>query len=173
MARVGNVWAAVSKDYDALLFGTPRLVRFLTISGREFLPSQGAFRAITPEMIDSDQMLKALEITREQLIDLAILVGTDFNPGVKGIGPKKALALVRRHGSIDQMAEDLRVELGEAVAAIRELYLEPEVTDEYDIQPGRCDTEGILRFLCHDRAFSEQRVLAALHRAFPSAAPGP
>jgi flap endonuclease-1 len=108
MARAGTVWAAASKDYDSLLFGAPRLVRFLTISGKEFLPSVGAFRAITPEVIDLGRMLGALEITREQLVDLGILVGTDFNPGIKGIGPKKALALLRRHGSIEQMPADVR-----------------------------------------------------------------
>src|SRR2546426_887569 len=91
MAAKGSVWAAASKDYDCLLFGTPRLLRFLTISGKEFLPSKGAFRAITPELIDIALLLEHYKITRSQLVDLAILVGTDFNEGIKGIGPKKAL----------------------------------------------------------------------------------
>ena len=90
MARAGAVWAAASKDYDSLLFGAPRLVRFLTISGKEFLPSKGTSRAITPELIELERMLGELEITREQLVDLGILVGTAFNDGIKGIGPKKA-----------------------------------------------------------------------------------
>ncbi len=72
MARAQAVWAAASKDFDSLLFGTPRLVRFLTISGREYLPSRGAFRAIKPEIIDLGHMLSTLEITREQLVDIAI-----------------------------------------------------------------------------------------------------
>src|SRR5262245_58312202 len=94
MANQNGVWAAASKDYDCLLLGTPRLLRFLTISGKEFLPSTGAFRAITPELIDTPDLLRHYNITREQLVDLAILVGTDFNEGIKGIGPKKALKLV-------------------------------------------------------------------------------
>jgi flap endonuclease-1 len=65
MAAKGRVWAAASKDYDCLLFGTPRLLRFLTISGKEFLPSKGAFRAITPELVDTAAMLKHYRITRE------------------------------------------------------------------------------------------------------------
>ncbi len=95
MATAGAVWAAVSKDYDTLLFGAPRLLRFLTFSGREFLPGKGTFRPIAPELIDLQEWLAALGITREQLVDLAMLVGTDFNPGIKGIGPKKALQLGR------------------------------------------------------------------------------
>ena len=100
-----DVWAAASKDYDALLFGAPRLVRFLTISGKEFLPSQGTFRPIVPETIELQRLLDAWHIDREGLVDLALLVGTDFNEGVKGIGPKKALKLVQRHGRIESLAQ--------------------------------------------------------------------
>src|SRR5439155_19068274 len=100
MAAKESVWAAASKDYDCLLFGTPRLLRFLTISGKEFLPSKGAFRAITPELIDIAVLLEHYKISRSQLVDLAILVGTDFNEGIKGIGLKKELKLVSDFGSI-------------------------------------------------------------------------
>src|SRR4030095_4458909 len=98
MAARGARGAAASKDYDCLLFGAPRLLRFLTISGKEFLPSTASFRPITPELIDAVRMLQHYGVTREQLIDLAILVGTDFNEGIKGIGPKKALKLVLDFG---------------------------------------------------------------------------
>ena len=94
-ATSDQIWAAASKDYDSLLFGAPRLVRFLTISGKEFLPSQGTFRPIVPETIVLERLLDGWRIDREALVDLAILVGTDFNDGIKGIGPKKALALVQ------------------------------------------------------------------------------
>src|SRR6476660_2251177 len=57
MAAKSTVWAAASKDYDCLLFGAPRLLRFLTVSGREFLPSKGAFRAILPELIETTALL--------------------------------------------------------------------------------------------------------------------
>ena len=169
MVRSGSVWAMASKDYDSLLFGALRLVRFLTISGKEFLPSQRAFRAITPELIDLNHLLESLGITREQLVDLAILMGTDFNPGIKGIGPKKALALVRRHGSIEQMPPDVREQLGPTTRQVRELYLNPDVTDDYGIEPSPCDVKGVVRYLCDERAFAEERVTAALQRAFSEA----
>ena len=165
MARAGAVWAAASKDYDSLLFGATRLVRFLTLSGKEFLPSRGAFRALTPEVIDLPRMLAALDITREQLVDLGILVGTDFNPGVKGIGPKKALALVQRHGAIEQMPPEIREQAG-PVDAVRKLYLHPDVTEDYAVEAGPCDVDGIVRFLCEERVFGQERVRAALQRAF-------
>jgi flap endonuclease-1 len=165
MAAAARVWAAASKDYDALLFGAPRVVRFLSISGREFLPSRRESRPIVPELLDLDALLAAWTITREQLIDLAILVGTDFNDGVKGIGPKKALALVREHGRIEAMPEDIQSALGD-ISEVRRIYLSPDVTDEYDMHRGTPDIAGIRKFLCVEREFSEERVSAALDRAF-------
>ena len=168
MARRGSVWAAASKDYDALLAGTPRLVRFLTISGREFLPSHGTFRPITPELIDLERMLDVLGITRPQLIDLGLLVGTDFHPGVKGIGPKKALGLVRRYGAIERMPSAIRDAFGPDIIRLRQIYLEPDVRDDYVVESGRCDVDGVVRFLSDEHAFGRDRVIAALERAFGS-----
>jgi flap endonuclease-1 len=168
MARRGGVWAAASKDYDALLFGAPRLVRFLTISGREFLPAQRTFRPITPELIDVERMLESLGITRAQLIDLGLLVGTDFHPGVNGIGPKKALALVKRHGAIEHMPSRVRDAFTDDLNRLRQIYLEPEVRDDYRVGSGRCDVDGVVRFLCDEHAFGRDRVTAAVERAFGS-----
>jgi flap endonuclease-1 len=166
MARAGRVWAAASKDYDALLFGAPRLVRFLTITGKEFLPSQNTFRTITPEVIDLPHMLETLAITREQLVDLAMLVGTDFNEGVKGIGPKKALALIREYGAIEHMPSAVRAVVEPSAPAVRAIFLEPSVTDQLTTDAGACDVEGVVTFLCRERAFGETRVRAALARAY-------
>lgn len=166
IARRGDAWAAASKDYDALLFGAPRVVRFLTISGREFLPSTGTFRPLTPEVIDVDRMLRTLAITRPQLIDLGLLVGTDFHPGVPGIGPKKALALVTRHGAIEHMPPPMREAFGPDLDRLRRIFMEPLVDDAYDVTTQDCDVDGVIRFLCDERAFGRDRVVAALQRAF-------
>ena len=166
MAAKSSVWAAASKDYDCLLFGSPRLLRFLTISGKEFLPSKGAFRPITPELIDTGALLEHYRLTREQFIDVAILVGTDFNEGIKGIGPKKALKLVAEFGSIDSMPSEIREAIVPAVQDIREIFIRPNVTDDYEIQFTRPDIDGIFRFLCDEREFSRERVAAALERTF-------
>jgi flap endonuclease-1 len=165
MAATGRVWAAATKDYDSLLFGAPRVVRFLTISGREFLPSQGVSRPIEPESIDLERLLAALAIDREQLVDLAVLVGTDFNAGAKGIGPKTALKLVREHGRIENMPDEIRQAVGD-VDAVRAIYLAPDVTDDYDVRFDAPDRDGVVAFLCDEREFSRDRVNAALDRAF-------
>jgi len=166
MAMRPVVWAAASKDYDTLLFGAPRLVRFITISGKEFLPSQGTFRPIVPEIIELQRQLDDWHLTREQLVDVAILIGTDFNAGVKGIGPKKALRLVQTHGRIEDMPPEVRDAAGDPTE-VREIYLQPSVTDDYAIAFGTPDVDGVIRFLCEERIFSRDRVTAALDRAFP------
>jgi len=166
MAANGTVWAAASKDYDCLLFGAPRLLRFLTISGKEFLPSKGSFRPITPELIETPSLLAHYNLTREQLVDVAILVGTDFNEGIRGIGPKKAIKLVSEYGAIENMAGDIREAIGPAFSEVRNLFLRPEVTDDYAVEFTAPDRDGIVRFLCEQREFSRERVTAAMDRAF-------
>jgi flap endonuclease-1 len=169
MAARGRVWAAVSKDYDTLLFGAPRLVRFVSISGREYLPASHTSRPITPELIDLDRMLHELAISRAQLVDLAILTGTDFNEGIRGIGPKKALKLVRDHGRLEDMPPAIAGGLLAEAPAIRDIYLDPEVADVGPLDPAPCDTDAVVSFLCEARAFGKARVMAALERAFGAA----
>ena len=166
LAGKGVVWAAASKDYDCLLFGAPRLLRFLTISGKEFLPSKGVSRPIVPEVIDTQALLAHYGLTREQLVDLAILVGTDFNEGVKGIGPKKALKLVKNYGSIDQMPAEIQSAAGPNIREIRHIFLSPEIAEDVTMEFASPDWAAVERFLCDEREFSRERVRAALQRAF-------
>ena len=111
-------------------------------------------------------MLDALAITRAQLIDLGLLVGTDFHPGIKGIGPKRALALVKQHGAIEHMPSTVRDAFGPDLNRLRQIYLDPDVADDYSLAAGRCDADGVVRFLCDEHAFTRDRVIAALDRAF-------
>ena len=164
MARRGDVWASSTRDYDSLLLGTPRLVRYLTIQGQEWLPSKGRARKLEPEVIDLEGFLGHHGITREQLVDLGILVGTDFNDGLKGIGPKTALKLVKEHGRLEDMPENVASRLPSEYPEIRRLFLAPEVTDDYTIAPGELDEEGLIGFLCGERGFSMERVETVIER---------
>jgi len=164
MAIKGDVWAANSRDYDSLLFGAPRLVRYVTISGKEFLPSKGISRRLRPELIELAELLLHHGITREQLIDLAILIGNDFNSGIRGIGPKKALKLIRQYRSLDQLPKDLRSQLPRNYEEIREIFLQPSVTDNYHLAYEDVNEEGLLRFLCEEHDFSQVRVEKLIER---------
>jgi len=164
MAAAGSVWAAASKDYDSLLFGAPRLVRFLTISGREYLPSRGTFRPLKPEVIEMSRMREMLGVTREQLVDVAILVGTDFNPGVQGIGPKTALELIRKHGRIEELPDEVLSSLDESFNEVREIFLRPSVTLDYSIRYSELRKTELIRFLCTEKGFDRKRVETAVKR---------
>jgi len=164
MARRGDVWASSSRDYDSLLFGTLRLVRYLTIQGQEWLPSRGRARKLEPEIIRLERFLSHHGITREQLVDMSMLIGTDFNEGVKGIGPKTALKLIREHGSLEGMPPDVRSKLDADVEGIREIYLDPDVTDDYGIVHAPLNEGGLYDFLCGERAFSRDRVEVVIGR---------
>jgi flap endonuclease-1 len=97
LAKTGKAYAAASQDYDALLYATPYLIRNLTSARRKKLPS-GLYIDIKPELIEFQDVVNKLEIDRDQLICLAILVGTDYNPGgIKGLGQKRALEIVQKY----------------------------------------------------------------------------
>ncbi|RJS89029.1 flap endonuclease-1 [Candidatus Bathyarchaeota archaeon] len=164
MARRGDVWASNSRDYDSLLFGAPRLVRYVTISGTEFLPSKGVARRLEPEVIELDSLLRHHGITRRQLVDLAILIGTDFNEGVRGVGPKTALSLVKRYGCLEEMPGEVREKLPQDLDAIRRIFLEPEVTEEYEVRWGTFREAELYEFLCGERGFSRDRVRVVVER---------
>src|SRR5437660_9149266 len=166
MAARGDVWAAVSQDYDSLLFGATRLVRNLAISGRRKLPMREAYVQVDPEIIEITATLESLGLTREQLIDLGILIGTDFNPdGLKGIGPRTALKLLRENRSIEQIAsKNPEFKTPPNLQRIRQIFLKPEVTAHYSLRWTEPQAENLVRFLCGDRDFSEERVRTAVER---------
>ncbi|MDO5846411.1 MAG: flap endonuclease-1, partial [Methanocorpusculum sp.] len=93
MAQKGDVTYAVSQDYDSLLFGCPTLVRNVTISGKRRV--RGKVISVYPERMSCEEVCAVLGLTREELIQTALLIGTDYNFGVSGVGPKTALKIVR------------------------------------------------------------------------------
>ncbi|RLF18715.1 MAG: flap endonuclease-1 [Thermoprotei archaeon] len=167
MAAKGDVYAAASQDYDALLFGAPRLVRNVTVTGRRKLPRKDVYVEVKPELIELNQLLSELGISREQLVDIGILVGTDYNPeGVKGIGPKKALKLVKEYGSLERLLPILKeASFPVNPLEIRKIFLQPKVTDNYKLEWREPDKVEVVKFLCKEHDFSEDRVLNAVERA--------
>ncbi len=159
LVQRGDAWAAASQDFDSLLFGAPTLVRNLAITGRRKLPGKDVYIMVSPEAIELKAVLEELGVTREQLVDIGILIGTDYNEGIKGIGPKKALDLVKKHGSIEKIAE---MGLGEKFDVdpldVREIFLKPNVMDKYKLKWGEPDPDGIKKFLCDEHDFSQERV---------------
>jgi len=163
MVARGDVWTGASQDYDALLFGTPRLVRNLTLAGRKRLPS-GKFQQVEPELVLLQEFLSALKISREQLVDMAILIGTDFNEGVKGVGPKRALAHLRKGGSLEELSQSGSLTVPEEFREVRKIFLEPEVNEAYVLSWNNVDAEGVRKVMCDAHGFSVDRIDSVLSR---------
>jgi flap endonuclease-1 len=159
MVARGLVTYAVSQDYDALLFGAPDLARNITISGRRRL--RGRTITVEPERLRLEEVLEGLGITREQLIEVAILIGTDFNSGILGVGPKTALKIVREGKFEETVAERMP---GLDPAPIRSFFLQPPTTDEYRLEWRHPDPDEIRAMLCDEYSFSRERVDGALER---------
>jgi flap endonuclease-1 len=167
LAKKGDTDYCSSQDFDSLLFGAPMLLRNLTISGRRKLPRKKVYIEVVPEVVEMNKVLNELEIAHEQLIEIGILIGTDFNPdGVKGIGPKTALKLVKKHGSLAEALPHIEgAEFPVEPKSIKEIFLHPNVTDKYFLPWRDPDVEEVVDFLCYEKDFSEDRVRKALERA--------
>lgn len=166
LTKHGDADYCASQDYDSLLFGAQKLIRNVTVSGRRKLPSKNIYVDVVPELVELPKVLERCEITYEQLIDVGILVGTDFNPdGIEGLGPKTALKLVKKHGTLENVLPYMKnAQFPVEPRRIREIFLNPEVTDNYSLEWKNPDAEGIVDFLCRQKDFSEERVRKALER---------
>lgn len=166
VARRGHADYCASQDYDSLLFGAPKLIRNVTISGRRRLPSKNVFIEVVPEIVELDQVLKECEITYEQLVDVGILIGTDFNPdGIEGLGPKTALKLIKEHGTLENALPFVKnAQFPAEPERIREIFLKPPITDSYKIEWKEPDVEAVVNFIVRERDFSEDRVRKTLER---------
>lgn len=163
MANKGDVWAASSQDFDALLFGAPRLVRNLAVTGKRKLPGKSIWVDVEPELIELESTLATLGLTRAQLVDAGILVGTDFDAGVKGVGPKRAVKLIKDKGALLDVLVQLEADIPEA-EQIRDIFLKPDVTEEYSVAFKRVDEAAVTQLLVKEHDFGEERVKATFPR---------
>ena len=165
LTKTGMADVAASQDFDSILFGAKNLVRNFTNSGRRKLPNRNTYIEIEPEIINFQKNLDNLGITQEQLIDVGILIGTDFNPdGFERIGPKTAIKMIKEHGRLEditQIQEQLNII---DYDAIRKIFLEPEIAKVDKIEFGKIDYEGIAEYLSNERSFSRDRIDSSLNR---------
>ena len=154
MAANGQLDVVATQDWDALLYGAPIVIRNLTSDG-----SKRMGRVIRAQRIELEQILADNDLTREQLIDLGIMIGTDFHPGIKGIGPKTGLKLIKKFGNIETICEEKGKEIPERIDEIRSIFRNHPVVDvpDEDLVQGDVDVDGLKKFLVDDRQFSQKR----------------
>jgi len=167
MNKEGRVYAVGSQDYDSLLFGCKRMVRNLSITGKKKVAGKKQYKQVVPELIESSRVLQQQDLNLTQLRWLAILVGTDFDPGgVKGIGPKTALKLVKAYDSFDKLLDDDKVkwEHDNDPHQILDFLQNPPLDTEVDPQPGEVKEDVLRELLIKKHDFSEKRINNALDR---------
>jgi flap endonuclease-1 len=164
MARNGLVWASASQDNDSLLYNCPRMIRNLSISGRRRGGRAGTTKTVHPELIDLDLNLRLLKITRKQLIDIAILVGTDYNDKVKGVGQKTALKLIRKHGDLESVEKAKKTEFEFPYQDIRNIFLNPPTMELKRPQWTDPDWDQLFAILCDEHDFARDRIQRSMDR---------
>lgn len=161
MAMQGSAWAVASQDADALLFGTPRLLRNLAITGRKKKTGTLGTIAVQPEIFVLQDILKHLKINQDQFIALGMLVGTDFNVGgIKGIGPKKALALAQQHTSLEQLfkAAEWEKHFDTSWQEIHSIFSNPDIEKEYEVEDKQLQADKLKQLLIEGYGFGAERV---------------
>ena len=146
----GDAYAVASQDYDCLLFGAKRVVRNLAVSS-----NLGSL-----EYYELSDVLRQLNVSRGELIDMGILIGTDFCDGLKGVGAKTALKLAHK-GQLKEKIAELQKESDHDLDEVRDLFLNHEVNTDYKIKWEKPKQDKIIEFLCYEHGFSEDRVIKA------------
>ena len=165
----GKAFAVGTQDADSLMFGAPILIKNLTVSEKRKAPNKLSYIQVKPEKFLLKECLDSLDITQDQLIALSILVGTDYNPGgVKGIGPRKALSLVKKEKDFDSLFKsagfsDPDVSWKEIFDTIKSI----PTTSDYEINFGKVDDQSVINLLCEKHDFSRERVESSLKKIKP------
>lgn len=156
LVKAGKVFATATEDMDALTFGANVLLRRLTFSEARKLPVQE---------FHFDKVLQGLELNKDEFIDLCIMLGCDYTDSIKGVGPKRAIELIKTHRSLEKIIENLdtkKFPIPEDwnYKQARILFQEPEVMnpDEIELKWTDPDEEGLVQYLCGDKQFNEERV---------------
>ncbi|KAJ8374892.1 hypothetical protein SKAU_G00054720 [Synaphobranchus kaupii] len=156
LVKAGKVFATATEDMDGLTFGTGVLLRHLTASEAKKLPIQE---------FHFGRILQEIGLTHQQFIDLCILLGCDYCGTIKGVGPKRAIDLIKQHGSIEEILENIDPAKHPApedwlYKEARGLFLEPEVVDcdSLELKWNEPDDDGLIQFMCAEKQFSEDRI---------------
>jgi flap endonuclease-1 len=170
MVNNNIAWAVGSQDYDSLLFGASRIVRNLSQNRTRKVKSITI--KVDLEWLTLSKVLENSELSLEELVDIGILVGVDFFPGVSGIGPKTAIKLIKEHKSIENIINNniqfrkkpIDLDLAK-ILQVQNIFLKPEIKKDFDKPKWRRpNPELIKEILCERHDFNNERIENALKR---------
>ena len=161
MAKQGDLFAAASQDFDSLLFGAQYLIRNVSVSAKRKVAGTSQYKDVSIEYYDLNKILDTLHISQEELIHVAIMCGTDFNPGgIKGIGPKKALKLIKEYrGREDELYKtlDWHSYFTHTWVEVYNIFHKMPVNKEYELEFSEMKRDSIKEILVK-KDFSEDMI---------------
>lgn len=162
LVKANKVFATGTEDMDALTFGSNILLRHMTFSEAKKMPIKEFSLA---------RILEDFDMTKEQFIDLCILLGCDYCETIRGIGPKKAFELIKTYGDIESVLENIDQKKYAPPAnwpykRARELFINPEVAscENINLVWKEPDIDGIVQFMCGEKNFNEDRIRSAVEK---------
>ncbi|CAB3408030.1 unnamed protein product [Caenorhabditis bovis] len=162
LVKSGKVYGTATEDMDALTFGSTVLLRHMLYSEAKKMPIKE---------ITLSRVLEEMHLSEDQFIDMCILLGCDYCGTIRGIGPKKAVELIKQHHDIETILENIDQTKypppeNWPYKRARELFKEPEVMnpDEINLVWKEPDVEGVVAFMCGEKNFNEERIRSALTR---------
>ena len=162
IVKNNNAFAIATNDADAMLFEAPKIVRNLNMAGKKKKTNKLSYEAINPDLISLEENLRHLGITQDQLIALAMLIGTDYNSGgIKGIGPKTSLKLVKEHGNnFEALFNEAKWNdfFEFSWHEVFDLIKNIPVNKNYHLKWTEVNEEKIMKLLVDNHDFSEERV---------------
>jgi len=168
LVKNNDCYAVSSQDFDALIHQATYLIRNLSIAGKRKRTNKLAYETIKPELISLGECLNSLGIDADQLTTLAMLIGTDYNiGGIKGIGPKNALKLVKQHNKdFDSLFREVKWD-DHFSYPWTEVYYQIKkmpVSKDYTLKWKPFNEEDLKRLLVDKHDFSEERVDNSLEK---------
>ena len=159
----------VSQDYDCLLFGSPNLLRNINVTGKRKVISKNIYVDSFPYILHTQKVLDNLNISNKQLVWLSILIGTDFNKKIEGVGPKTALKLVKQYNSFEEIISYLESKnktISFDYKEIEDIFLKPDVDLSITYKQPEINKEKIFKLLVEKSDFDEERVNNHLQNFF-------
>ncbi len=181
----GEGWRVriLSGDRDLFqLVDDARDISVLYMGGGPYAKNSG------PTQIRRAQVIEKLGVPPEGVVDLKALTGdsSDNIPGVKGVGPKTALTLLKAHGDLDGIYAALDEQKGALKTKLEtdrenafrsrmlaEILVQIPLPEEPRLGLGRVDSEGLGARLAELELFSLVKQTEGFARLFSAEPPEP
>ncbi|XP_043112047.1 probable flap endonuclease 1 homolog [Puntigrus tetrazona] len=152
LVKRGTVNAVASEDMDTLAFGGTVLLRQLNAKKDSEVTEYSL-----------PKLLEALQLTYTEFVDLCILLGCDYCKKIGGLGPSRALKLIKQHRTIEGVMEHVNrkthpIPTNWQYKDARKLFFETPKVDDPVLAWNEPDEEGLVQFLCKERPLKEERV---------------